>query len=161
VGDWLLVTTVDWRLCIVSRCWGVDYLCGSAIARQYILYLHVQIFVFALCDQTKKDRIRLQTAHTKSYLANVCGEVRHVDTSIFVSTWMGNHQGRPGRSEPGSVRRCGLESLTDRLFSRYLADTDVKWIKPNLGQWRAIKYQGQSKRPLVVINTFDHILSHW
>jgi len=32
-----------------------------------------------------------------------------------------------GRCEPGSVRRRGLESVTDRLiYSHYRADTDVK-----------------------------------
>jgi len=33
----------------------------------------------------------------------------------------------------GFVRRRGLKSVTDRLYSRYSADTHVRWIKPNLG----------------------------
>jgi len=43
-----------------------------------------------------------------------------------VSTWMVDHQGRPGA--PGYVRRCGLKSVTDRLNSRYrvLTPGDVK-----------------------------------
>jgi len=32
--------------------------------------------------------------------------------------------------EHGSARQCGLKSVTDRLYSRYCAETDVKWIKP-------------------------------
>jgi len=31
-----------------------------------------------------------------------------------------------GRCEPGFVRRHGLASVTDHLYSRYRADTDVK-----------------------------------
>jgi len=38
--------------------------------------------------------------------------------------------GKTGHCEPGSVRRCGLEYVTARLYSRHRADTDVKWIKP-------------------------------
>jgi len=34
-----------------------------------------------------------------------------------------------GCCEPGSIRLCGLKSVTNHLYSR--ADTDVKWIKPN------------------------------
>jgi len=37
-----------------------------------------------------------------------------------------------GRCEPGSIRRCGLKTVTDRLYSHYFADADIKWIKPNL-----------------------------
>jgi len=37
--------------------------------------------------------------------------------------------GKTGRCELGSVHRCGLESVTDRLYSCYRVDTDVKWIK--------------------------------
>jgi len=49
-----------------------------------------------------------------------------------VSTWMGDHQGKPGAANMhGSVHRCGLESVTDRLFGQYHSDTDVKSIKPN------------------------------
>jgi len=32
------------------------------------------------------------------------------------------------------IRWCGLESVTDRLYSCYRADSDVKWIKPNVLQ---------------------------
>jgi len=37
------------------------------------------------------------------------------------------------RCEPGSVRQFGLrpKSVTNRLRSRYCADTDVKWMKEN------------------------------
>jgi len=31
--------------------------------------------------------------------------------------------------EPGFVHWCALKSVTDRLYCRYRADTDVKWIK--------------------------------
>jgi len=52
-------------------------------------------------------------------------------TSTSFSTWMGDHQGTPGAVNHGSVYRCWLRSVTDRLYSRYHADTEVKWIKPN------------------------------
>jgi len=37
--------------------------------------------------------------------------------------------GPPGKTrhcEPGSVRRCGLESMTDGFYKRYCADTVKK-----------------------------------
>jgi len=34
-------------------------------------------------------------------------------------------------TEPGSVLRCGLKSVTDCLYSRYCVDTEVKLIKQN------------------------------
>jgi len=40
--------------------------------------------------------------------------------------------GKTRRCEPGSVRQCGLKSVPDRLYSRYCADMDVKWIKLSL-----------------------------
>jgi len=40
---------------------------------------------------------------------------------------MGDHQGRLGAVN--LVRRFGHKSVTDRLYGRYRADTDVKWIK--------------------------------
>jgi len=43
-----------------------------------------------------------------------------------VITWMGGHQGRPGAVNNVSVRRCELDSMTDRLYSCYRADTEVK-----------------------------------
>jgi len=36
--------------------------------------------------------------------------------------------GKTGRCESGSVRQCGLKYVTDCLYSRYRADTDVKRI---------------------------------
>jgi len=33
--------------------------------------------------------------------------------------------GKTGRFEPGSVRRYRLKSVTDRLYVRYRADSDV------------------------------------
>jgi len=38
----------------------------------------------------------------------------YIGEQCNVLTWMGDHQGRPG-CKPGSVRRCGFESVTNCL----------------------------------------------
>jgi len=46
-----------------------------------------------------------------------------------VSTWIGDHQGRLGAVNLSPF--VSVKYVTDRLSSRYRADTDIKWIKPN------------------------------
>jgi len=46
----------------------------------------------------------------------------------MVSSWMGDHQGRPAAVNQGAF--VGVDfNLWLRLYSRYRADTDVKLIK--------------------------------
>jgi len=51
-------------------------------------------------------------------------KLRHLTS---VNTWMGDHQGRLGVVNPGSICRCGLKYVTDHLNNRYCADTGIKW----------------------------------
>jgi len=51
--------------------------------------------------------------------------------NYLLFTWISDHQERPDAVKP-FVRRCGLKSVTDRLYTCYHADTDVEWIQPNL-----------------------------
>jgi len=50
-------------------------------------------------------------------------KLRHVDLGYYLD---GRPPGKTGCCEHRSVRRGGLASVTDRLYSRHRADTDVK-----------------------------------
>jgi len=54
-------------------------------------------------------------------------KLRHVD----LSTWMGDHQGRLGAVNLDPLVSADF-NLRPAVYSRYCANTDVKWIKSNM-----------------------------
>jgi len=83
-------------------------------------------------------------------------------TSTLASTWMGD-QGTPGKTghcEPGFIRWCGLESVTDRLYCRYRADTDVTWIEPNYWIVNTILYKIPEKN-CVSMQQVNWVMIYW
>jgi len=63
---------------------------------------------------------------TDSYITNNERIVTQYYIKQSKSVLDGWPPGKSGHCDPGSIRRCGVKSVTDRLYSRYRADTDVK-----------------------------------
>jgi len=75
------------------------------------------------CRDIANGRIIKQVARSMES-GFVYGKGASVIIKHVVITWMGDHQGSLGTAcEPGFVRRCGLKSVTNRLYSRYRAET--------------------------------------
>jgi len=52
--------------------------------------------------------------------------------STELYSWINDREGRPDDVSVQSVHQCGLESVTDRLYSSYRTDTDIDVKSINL-----------------------------
>jgi len=71
-------------------------------------------------------------------MCNVKSLAWHVDLGLYLDRWP---RGKTGWCEPVPVRRCGPQSVTDRLYiCPYRADTNAKWFKPKSTREVACNY---------------------
>jgi len=90
-----------------------------------IIYCSQKVWFAIICD-VKMSHIRTVATGLPWWSSIRAQTEARTSTIRLVLWWVTTSEDRT----LVSVRRCWLECVADRLFSRYRADTDVKWIKP-------------------------------